>query len=627
MNLLKDDIPEFLKCSPYLHSLIANGDFPADGVEVPTDCFKADTQVLDVSDLDCLLKTLRYWLLPELLSELEEVHIFVLDPKNKPDVIQILNNFKTELPHVDKLLPLVAGNSEGKLCFAAGRGFHTLLDSLCRSAEVLEISNETIDWQRVLISAAIEGKLSCLQFLHENGQPFSTSVPHAAAENGRLDCLEYVFNTLEAEDRVMRTDEFFEAAAKGGHIHILRYLQEKFGVPEDDDPQQAIWCHAARAGHCDVMRFLGENNFDFEATDVFAAAVEGGHIPALQYLINKLGVPDEDDALSMWNQAAEANHLDVMKFLHEHVLPRSFEENDPDFDPYDSLLYVALGADCIPCIDYLRELGHPWDEVYTEYAADNGFVELFHYLLDQGCPCNSEKCSSLFAQAGSLDGLKFIFERGLPWGADSCEAAVENDHVDCLVFLVQNGCPGNYDQICVSAAANLSCLTYAHQQGGKLSTEAAVKAAQAGALDSLQYLHAQGCVFTVEVANAYVQHNLPTTCLQFLLDVGCPVNEETCKLAATRFPFGSLAGSSDEKLACLKLLHERDCPWDERTCMEAASCVNITCLQYAVEHGCPWGEETRAVAKLHCAKYLENWTLKRKSPPDQEYAPVEFAFE
>jgi len=619
VTLCEDDIPQYLKTSSYYQSLVTDEEFSTAGIEVPADCYKVDSHVANISDLDCLLKTLRFWLLPELLTDLEELHVFVLDPTNKEDVIQILDTFKMELPHLNKLLPLVAGSTEDKLCFAAGRGFQSLLVLLCRRDEVLEDKDKAIDWQRVLCSAAMEGKLLCLQYLHTNGHFLSTSVLCAAAENGHMDCLVYLINTLESKDRSVPTVQLFEAAAKRGRVSILKFLQEKFGLPEDDDQQQGVWCHAARAGHCKVMEILSELGFDANSTGILAAAVDGGHACSLQYLINKFGVPDEDEAQSMWGQAAEAGHVEVMKYLHEHVLPKRFDENEDEFDPYDSLVYFALGPDCIPCVSYLRELGHPWSEAYTEYAAENGFVDLFRHLIDSGCPCSSENCSCLFAKAESLEGLKFIFARRLPWDADACEAAAECGNLECLAFLVENGCPVNYDRICESAAANLRCLTYTHKRGGKLSPTVAVKAALAGALKCLEHLHTNGCIFTVEVANAYVQTNLSPECLQFLLDVGCPVNEETCQLAATRFPFGGLAGSFDEKLACLKLLHERGCPWDERTCMEAASCVNITCLRYAVEHGCPWGEQTRAVAKLHCKKYLDDLsTLKRKNPPEHE---------
>lgn len=603
VNLLQENIPEFLRSSPYLQSLIADEEFPAAGIEVPADCSKADMSVLNVSDLECLLKTVRFWLVPELLMDLEELHVFTLDPMHAADVIQTLNNFKTELPHANTLLLLVSGNFETKLIFAASRGFLSLLDFLCQTEKSLSHEDRIGDWDIIHAAAAKEGKLSCLQYFQANGCLFSDSVSCAAAANGHMDCLVYAISMCSSDSADIPTTDLLAAAAKGGQVAILKYLLETFRIPEEMHQQQIIWSFAARGGHLDTLKFLHAEKFDCDRRYALIAAAENGHVAALEYLTNTFGVPEQDVAQELWVKAATTGQLQVMKYLQECVFPETFSE--PLGEPDESLLYAAIVPGGIPCIDYLRELGHPWHELFTQTAAENGYVDIFQFLIDRGCPCNTEHCSKYLAEVGSLEGLRFIFERGMAWSSDSCEAAASKGHMECFTFLLESGCPLNVHKICKSAATNLSWLVYVHHLGGKLTPAAAAEAGRAGALDCLQYMHTHGCVFTIEVANACAS-NVSPECLQFVLQSGCPVNEETCQHAAIRPPFGKWKNSPEHQLACLKLLHERGCPWDERTCIEAVNAMNVIVLQYAIEHGCSWGRETRSGAVYHCALYLES---------------------
>eukprot|EP01032_Pedospumella_encystans_P024046 gene24046-27205_t len=584
VHLLKDDFPEYLRSSPYLQSLIAGEDFPATGIEVPADCIKADTHVSNAADLLCLLKTVRYWLVPELLFDLEEVHVFAFDPKNEADVLDIFNSFETDLPHVNTLLPFVSGGMTEKLNFAASRGFLSLLDVLCQLVDSSENNDKSVDWQNVLYSAAKEGQVSSLEFLRAKGNSWGAGVLCAAAEYGRVDCLVYIQSTSGPQDHKIQPHQLFAAAAKGGQVLMLQYLLEKFGLSPKKDHQHAVWCNAAAGGHLETMNFLHEQKFACRSASVFEAAAGGGQVAALEFLIKLVGIPDEDDAQIVWIKAAEAGHLHVMQFLHRHVFPGNFpqNENEDEEEPNNELIAAAVASGSIPCVVFLRELGHPWEESFTVSAANAGNIDLFRFLVENGCPCSSTRCAHKVAAMGSLESLVLISKLGLPWDSHTCDAAADEGHVECLKFLMENGCPVRYDNICASAAANMSCLTYAHEHGGKLTVLAAIKAAHAGALDCLQYLHAHGCTFNILVTNACAQSNLSPACLQFVLDTGCAMTEETCKLAATRHSMGRLKGPPEQH-------------------------VNLAGLHYAIEQGCPWGEKTRLAARHQpIADYLES---------------------
>ena len=394
--LLKDDIPLYLSRSPYLEALITNEDFPAAGIEVPADCCKANTRVLNVSDLEHLLKTVRYWLVPELLPDLEELHVFSLDPKHGEKVTQVLNNFKKELPHVSKLLLLVSGSIEEKLIFAAGRGFLSLLESLHGTYK-----DRIDDWDSILCSAAKEGHLSCLQYIYNNGWPFGAGVACAAAENGRTDCLLHILNKLVSEGSDIPAGDLFAAASKGGQVSILKYLLETLEVPEEDYLHQICWSFAASGGHVKAMEYLCELKFECDKRFTFIASVEGGHIAALEYLISKFGVPDQDEADELWVKSASTGQLQMMMFLQEHVAPRTFTETVEE--PSESIMHMAIMPGGLLCVAYLHELGHPWHKHFTHCAAEYGLEDIFRFLVDNGCPYDSECCTNLFAKDRSID--------------------------------------------------------------------------------------------------------------------------------------------------------------------------------------------------------------------------------
>jgi hypothetical protein len=46
------------------------------------------------------------------------------------------------------------------------------------------------------------------------------------------------------------------------------------------------------------------------------------------------------------------------------------------------------------------------------------------------------------ASEGHLDVLKYLHENDCPWSSEACYRAHENNHIDCLNYLIEQKFPG-----------------------------------------------------------------------------------------------------------------------------------------------------------------------------------------
>ena len=88
--------------------------------------------------------------------------------------------------------------------------------------------------------------------------------------------------------------------------------------------------------------------------------------------------------------------------------------------------------------------------------------------------------------------------------------------------------------------------------------------------------------------------------LRYLLDNRISLYDASCRIS-----------SAKNDIECLQFLHEVGCPWNEQTCYHAAKHGQLDCLKYAHEHGCNWNEWTTYYACINqhqeCLTYaMEN---------------------
>ena len=140
-------------------------------------------------------------------------------------------------------------------------------------------------------TAAEQGNLDVLQYLHENGCPWNESTCAWAARGGHLDVLKYLHDNGCPWDE----DTCF-MAAEGGHLHVLKYAHEK-GCPWNEGTCIA----AAKGGHLNVLKYAHENGCPWDEwfDDYYGT---GSHISACEW-------------------AAKGGHLNVLKYARENGCP------------------------------------------------------------------------------------------------------------------------------------------------------------------------------------------------------------------------------------------------------------------------------------------------------------------
>ena len=410
------------------------------------------------------------------------------------------------------------------------------------------------------------------QFEREMGQVWNTNTCAAAAQLGWLDCLTFLHENGCAWDELTCS-----GAAENGKLDCLKYAHTH-GCP---------W--SARTSN---------------------AALQNRHMECFQYA---------RDGECPWDQetcAEAANRQDVslLKFLHEAGCP---------WDAKTTQNATFYGNNNIMCLQYAFVHGCPWDEKTCSNATFGGNLAALTFAHENGCPWDKHTCrqaaynkalsclqyahthgcpwdedtTSEAASSGSLECLKYARERGCPWDQRVVEYAAHFGNLDCLQYALENGCPGR-DKACFNASGQLSCLQYAREH--------------------------QDCPWDVSVVNRCTETYYGSEeCLEYCLLQGCPANEDTAQLCATRLRY-------------LKLARERGCPWDKRTMHTAAQQGQLDCLEYTLDNGCPGVEEVIlhaahqlvALQFLHARRIsLVSGAYARTVEGDQSLECVRFLFE
>jgi len=131
--------------------------------------------------------------------------------------------------------------------------------------------------------------------------------------------------------------------------------------------------------------------------------------------------------------AAEQGNLEILKYCVAKRCPMDT----------DACAWAAYSGN-LEILKYLREEARaPWDWATAEWAASEGHLHVLEYLFERkyefqyvhGACCHA-------ARYGHLDCLKFLHETAkAPWYGIAMRKAHENNHVECLQYLLDNDCP------------------------------------------------------------------------------------------------------------------------------------------------------------------------------------------
>lgn len=318
-------------------------------------------------------------------------------------------------------------------------------------------------------------------------------------------------------------------------------------------------------------------------------AARAGILEIVQHL-PKDCLDDPIGALS----AAEAGHLHILQYLHEHGANLSSYMLEGAID----------GAKGLSCVEYMHKQGVDWPPGTLFIALVAGNKECFHYALANGCTWEDGGEDAFPRSDLHVEALKYALQHGYPRRANLMGIAAGCGAIQCLRAFHEANYPWDAG-VCLQAATNghLNCLQYLREHHCPWDGGTLLCAVQGGYLNCVQYAVTHGC--TIPQISCYMAaKNGHATVLQCLHEAGAPWGgRDVCTAAA-----------EGGHLDCLMYAHEHGAPWDHTACNGAAAHGHLPCLQYLHESGCTMIVDAykQAVVAGHadCAKYIADHVME-----------------
>jgi ankyrin repeat protein len=164
---------------------------------------------------------------------------------------------------------------------------------------------------RSLPTAARNGHLDVVMYLHKNGAPVDNAI-FMAIEFSRLDVLMYLCSNTD--DSFTRRNAVAYAGIYG-NLDVIKYLCGVAGIGER---RRAALYTASRHGNLDVVKYIHSFDVTVDCTFALAMASENGHLDVVKYF-------HENGAdVTAWGtnnpliDARRNGHLDVVEYLLEN---------------------------------------------------------------------------------------------------------------------------------------------------------------------------------------------------------------------------------------------------------------------------------------------------------------------
>ncbi|KAL6045080.1 Poly(ADP-ribose) polymerase catalytic domain containing protein [Balamuthia mandrillaris] len=247
-----------------------------------------------------------------------------------------------------------------------------------------------------------------------------------AAEGGHFHLLRWVVGELGYNPAASMAEGYplFAAAAGGGRVDILEWLQDKLGLVFDGNRQacaaaaggghlealqwlvarggkldRVVSARAAAGGQLHVLQWLFAVGCPWEDSAVGGVA-EGGHIEVLRWLVQERGAEALENAClygGICMRAASKGHLEMLKFLRMEVTPPFH------WDTATSEAAVKAPKNRMAMLRWMREEAQPpcrWGSVTSQTAAELGRWKLLHWMCMEAqppCPANGHTLQELRA--------------------------------------------------------------------------------------------------------------------------------------------------------------------------------------------------------------------------------------
>jgi hypothetical protein len=480
------DVPAYLRDGELYRTLLANP--PTDATErfsVPKGCMKTDPWVKNSQDVSELLTTLRFWVVSDLPNQF--YNFAFSSCVSFKDIVGFSDAVEPFVPQFPQLRSLVtvrnAETRDQQLTTAALCNDVRLLSYLFEETErpwthdecvtaaaygclealtyahmhgcawfnptakkvLLPTSTKNHKWIRpcACYAALSHSHLQCYRYARDHGCICDYDCRAGLCENWTPDCLEYVVredilcdtatsptsvagSTSSVKINVKQAKEWAQSALDTSSLPILEILH-KLGWHARQPYVHYVVFHKPAAMLSALVRH-GCELIGCELTHL----VDLGRLDELQPLFDRsqvLGGVDIQTMLQLPNGRPAVEHAITHRYC----------------SACDGALIALLGAVGQPVAYDLLELalnhGFPRATALCEVAAQEGDLELLMFAHKHGCPLTLE-VYRLAAQEGNLSCLQYLVGTGaVPLSASMATAAMCAGRVDCLMYLLDQGCP------------------------------------------------------------------------------------------------------------------------------------------------------------------------------------------
>ena len=370
-----------------------------------------------------------------------------------------------------------------------------------------------------------------------------------------------------------------EAAAVAGNLPVLQYVHIFTNLVLKRNLTEA----AAKCGHLAVLKWLRERECPWDE-EVAGEAASRGHIHILDWALdNNVPMGDSTPVSTtpmgmLVRKAARNGRMECVRWLHFHKK-------------------CALTS-----------------EVY-EVAAGSANLELLKWLDAKDPSIGTRQASIHAADSGNIECLRYVQRRHGWSPVDCAIGAVESNHLNVLRWMTKfpagrkamRWATPEEGSLVGKAAfyGNVDIMALLVEHGADLNEETAIDAADGGSVAALKWLHEHDCPWTPQVFAKAAGWPGSVEIMQWALDNGCPkgTGTDACCAAADN-------GALDN----LQWLRANDFPWCEKVLINACMHEHVNVLEWARANGCEWsGRVTRAAARYSSPEALL-WLLKAGCP-------------
>jgi hypothetical protein len=372
---------------------------------------------------------------------------------------------------------------------------------------------------------------------------------------------------------VLWEDEWMERAAAGGHRNILELaMQQRSGTLP-----QCCLSAAAKGGHLELLRWLRKDiGLTWRPYEDSWAAGASGNMQVLLWIVF-------DGCVLHYSAAVEAAKRGDVLMLGWLC--------DAGVELPSNCTAEAAGGGHLEALKWLHRRAVQWHVRTAACAAGQGHLELLQWAVGRGCPWNASDVMREAAMGGHVHVLQWACQHVRAWSTEVCQLAAEQNRTEVVFWAAAHGFPLTREVAAGAARTGNMAVLELLRERKVLSVEnmsastlgtVAKAAASGGHLHVLRWLREtfqcplDGCIS--EAVNGSNPNILPV--LEYLVQSGQPLRTECCDAARRG------------RLRALRWLRERGALWDAQVTQLVAACGHLELLQWARTKGAPCPSET-----------------------------------